>query len=369
MGIIPRHIYEGKDLIADTANRQPVGTGPYRLKEWVSGQRIVLEAFDDYFEGRPKLDRIVARIIPDQATLFLELKFGGIDSMSPTPAQYKHQIQTEFFKQYFQSFRYPSFGYTYLGYNLKHPLFADKRVRQAIAYAINKKEIIAGVLLGYGSEATGPFIPSSWAYNPAANAFTHDPVKAKRMLAELGWKTNAQGMLEKDGIPFSFTVITNSANATRLQAAQIIKQQLKQVGIDMKIMVLEWQTMLHKFIDKRQFEAVLMGWSVGMDPDSYIIWHSSQTKEGEFNFISYQNEEVDRLLVAGRETFDPVKRKTIYQRIHALIADDQPYTFLFIPDALPVLHRRLKGVEPAPIGLGHNFIDWYVPQDKALWYK
>jgi peptide/nickel transport system substrate-binding protein len=368
MGILPKHILEGKDLKSPEVNRNPVGTGPYKLKEWVTGQKIVLEAFDDYFEGRPKVDNVMARIIPDTATMFLELKFGGIDVMGLTPPQYKLQAQTDFFKKYFQMFRYPSFGYTYMGYNLLNPLFSDKRVRLALAHAVNKKEIIAGVMLGYGLPCTGPFPPESWAFNSDVRDYEYNPDEALRILSGLGWKKNQRGLLEKDGKAFSFTVITNQGNDTRLKAAQIIKEQLKTVGIDMQIKVLEWQAMLHEFIDKKRFEAVIMGWSLSRDPDIYDIWHSSKTKEGEFNFISYKNDEVDRLLLDGRRTFDIDKRSRIYRRIHEILADEQPYLFLYVPDALPVIHKRFRGIEKAPLGIWHDYIRWYVPKNRVEWY-
>ncbi|HEX8947315.1 MAG TPA: ABC transporter substrate-binding protein, partial [Dissulfurispiraceae bacterium] len=171
------------------------------------------------------------------------------------------------------------------------------------------------------------------------------------------------------GRTLSFTVLVPQGNDARLKVAQIIQEQLLRMGIDMRIKVLEWQTMLHKFIDKKAFEAALMGWSLGRDPDIYDIWHSSKTKEGEFNFISYKNEEVDRLLIEGRQTFDIEKRKKIYHRIHEILADEQPCLFLYVPDALPVLSKRFKGVEKAPLGITYDFIHWYVPKDKAEWYK
>ncbi|MDI6801913.1 MAG: peptide-binding protein [Thermodesulfovibrionales bacterium] len=374
MGIIPKHILaknanETKDLTSPEISRNPVGTGPYKLKEWITGQKIVLEAYENYFEGRPKIDRFIARIIPDTATMFLELKFGGIDFMGLTPPQYKLQSQTDFFKTYFQKFKYPAFGYTYLGYNLLNPLFTDKRIRQAIAHAINKKEIIAGVLLGYGTPCTGPFPPESWAFNPAVKDYEYDPDKAIKLLSEAGWKRNPEGVIEKDGRKFSFTVLVNQGNEARLKTAQIIKEQLKKTGIEMNIKVLEWQALLHEFIDKKRFEAIIMGWALSRDPDLYDIWHSSKTKEREFNFISYKNEEVDRLLIQGRQTFNMEKRKKIYHRIHEILAEEQPYTFLYVPDALPVLHKRFKGVEKAPLGIWYDFIKWHVPENKMQWYQ
>ncbi len=369
MGIVPKHLLEGKDLSSPEINRNPTGNGPYRLAEWVTGQKIILTAFDHYFEGRPNIDRVLFRVIPDSSTMFLELKFGGIDFMGVTPPQYKLQVNNAFFNRFFQKFRYPSFGYTYMGYNLLDPLFKDVRVRQAIAHAINKKEIIAGVLLGYGTPCTGPFPPESWAYNPAVRDYDYNPAMARELLAEAGWRMNKSGLIEKDGRTFSFTVLVTQGNDARLKTAQILKEQLNRVGIELHIKVLEWQAMLHEFIDKKRFEAIIMGWALSRDPDIYDIWHSSKTKEGEFNFISYKNEEVDRLLLAGRRTFTLEKRKKIYHRIHEILAEEQPYAFLYVPDALLVLHKRFKGVVKAPIGIDYDFIHWYVPRNRIEWYN
>jgi peptide/nickel transport system substrate-binding protein len=369
IGIMPKHALEGKDLTSEEVNRYPIGCGPYKITEWVTGQKIVLDAFDDYFEGRPGIDRIIVRIIPDPATNFLELKFGGIDFSGVTPAQYKLQVSdSAFFRRYFQDFRYPSFGYTYLGFNLQNPLFSDKRVRRAIAHAINKQEIIAGVLMGYGSPCTGPFPPESWAYNKEIRDIGFDPDRALRILSALGWKKNSDGLLERDGKTFSFSVLTNQGNESRLKAAQIIKEQLRRIGIEMNIKSLEWQAMLHNFINKKKFEAVILAWGLARDPDIHDIWSSSKTKEGEFNFISYRNDEVDRLLVEGRQTFDIAKRKKIYRRIHQILVDEQPTIFLYVPDALTVIHKRFRGIEKAPLGITHDFIHWRVAPDRATWY-
>ena len=369
MGILPKHILYDNDITKEIYSRKPIGTGPYRLREWVTGQKVILEANAEYYEGRPGIDKFVARVIPDTATMFLELKFGGIDFMGLTPPQYKLQATKETFNKYFQKFRYPAFGYTYLGYNHLDPKFADMRVRRAITHAINKNDIIAGVLLGYGTPCTGPFPPESWAYNPKVKDLAYDPDLSIKLLGEAGWKSGKNGTLEKNGKPFEFTVITNQGNEARLKTAQIIKESLRKIGISMNIKVLEWQAMLHEFIDKKRFEAIIMGWGLSRDPDMYDIWHSSKTKEGEFNFISYKNTEVDRLLLEGRRTFDHGKRTEIYHRIHEILAEEQPYTFLYVPDALPVLHKRFKGVEKAPIGIWHDFIHWKVPKNSIEWYN
>lgn len=368
MNILPAHLLEGQDITMSPLARKPVGTGPYRFKEWLAGQKIVLEANPDYFEGRPHIDRYIYRIIPDTSTMYMELKAGTIDLMSLTPVQYARQTANQSFTERFNKYRYPSNGYLYMGYNLRHPLFGDKRIRQAMTAAINKDELIQGVLFGMGQKAHGPIVPGRWAYNPQVKEFNYDPQHAAALLAQAGWKEkNSDGILVKNGKPFKFTILTNQGNQQRLMTAQIVQQRLRQVGIDVKIRVVEWATFLKEFVNKGNFEVVMLAWSISQDPDMYDIWHSSKTNPGELNFIGYKNPEVDQLLNEGRRTFDIEKRKQAYFRIQEILAEEQPYTFLYVPDALPVVSSRIRGVEPAPAGIGHNQIRWYVPKDEQVY--
>lgn len=368
MGILPKHLLEDKELFNSHLNRTPIGTGPYKMKEWITGQRVILEKNKEYFEGEPFFERFITRIIPDPSTMFLELRFGGIDYMALSPAQYKYYKDKPYFKKYFNVFIYPSFGYTYIGYNLSNPLFSEKKVRQAIAHAINKKEIIEGVLLGYGNPCTGPFPPTSWAYNPNVKDFDYNPEKTKKILYDLGWRVGEDGVLHKDERKFSFVLLVNQGNEARLKTAQIVKEQLKKVGIDVKIRVLEWQSFL-ELVTKRQFQAVLLGWGLSRDPDPYDIFHSSKTKPGEFNFVGYKNPTVDNLIVKARETINKEERKKLYHKIHELIKEDQPYTFLYVPDTIIAMNKRIKGVEPSLAGIWHNYIHWYVPKNRIDWYN
>ncbi len=368
MSILPSHLLEGKDITKSDLARKPVGTGPYRFKEWVAGQKIVLEAYKNYFEGEPYIGRYVYRIIPDNSTMFMELKAGGLDMMGLTPVQYQRQTDTPDFKSRFNKYRYPASAYTYLGYNLRNPMFADKRVRQAITSAINKDEIIHGVLFGMGQIAHGPYKPGTWAYNPHVKDFDYNPGRAKQLLAQAGWKQlNSDGVLVKDGKPFTFTILTNQGNDQRMKCAQIIQRRLKNVGIDVKIRVLEFASLLTNFIDKGNFDALIMGWTISQDPDIFDVWHSSKTGPKELNFIGFKNKEVDRLIEEGRSTFDVEKRKRCYYRIQEILADEQPYTFLYVPDSLPVVSSRFRGIEPAPAGITYNFIKWYVPKEEQVY--
>lgn len=367
INIVPAHLLEGKEITKSELGRRPVGTGPYRFGEWLPGQRVVLDANPDYFEGRPYIDRCIFRIIPDTSTMYMELKAGGLDMMNLTPVQYQRQTNTSWFLNRFNKYRYPVPSYTYMGYNLKRPLFADKRVRQAITCAINKDELVSGVLFGLGQICHGPFQPGTWANNPDLKPFPYDPARALKLLAEAGWREHdGNGILVKDGKPFQFTIVTNQGNEQRIKSAQIIQYRLKKIGIDVKIRVLEWSSMLTNYIDKKNFDVVLMGWNISQDPDQYDIWHSSKTGVKELNFVSYSNKEVDRLLEEGRGTFDKGKRRAAYFRMQEIIAEDQPYSFLYVPDALPVVSARFRGIEPAPAGIGHNFIKWYVPLQEQL---
>jgi peptide/nickel transport system substrate-binding protein len=305
------------------------------------------------------------RIIPDMATMFLELRAKGVDRMDLTPLQYTRQTENPFFKKNFNKYRYLSFTYIYLGFNLKNPIFSDKRVRQAIAHAINKDEIVNGVLLGLGKPATGPFKPGTWAYNPNVKQFPYDPAKAKALLAEAGWKdSDGDGILDKDGRPFIFEITLNQGNEVRRKSAEIIQQRLAGIGIRVKIRTVEWSAFLKEFINKRKFEATILGWTIPMEPDLYNVWHSSKTGPDELNFVSYKNGEVDDLLEKGRSTFDRRERKDAYDRIQEILAEDLPYIFLYVPDAMPIFSARFRGIEPAPIGIGYNFIKWYVPKEE-----
>jgi peptide/nickel transport system substrate-binding protein len=367
LGVIPKHLLDGKDLNSAEFNRKPVGTGPYKLREWIAGQKLVLEANDRYFEGRPKIDQYIYRIIPDSSTMFQELLSGGVDMMGLNPLQYLRKSETRRIRENYRKFRYPANAFTYLGYNLASPLFSDKKVRQALAYAIDRQSIIDGVLMGLGRPCTGPFSYVSWAYNPKIRPYPYDPERAKRMLEEAGWKDmTGDGVREKNGRTFQFTILTNQGNGERIKASEIMQQNFKKVGIDAKIRVMEWQAFLEQ-IDKHSFDAIILGWSMSRDPDLYDIWHSSKTKKGEYNFVGYTSAEVDRLLVAGRRTFDVEKRKQIYYRIHEILADEQPYAFLYVPDATPIVHKRFKGIEVAPLGIMYDFIHWYVPKDRMEW--
>ena len=336
MGILPKHLLKDEDINTAPFNRKPIGTGPFKFKEWVSDEKITLVANDDYFEGRPNLDQISYRIIPEPPLLELEFQTKGIDLYSPQPHQNKRISENRKFDIY----KRLGNGYTYIGWNNKLELFKDVKVRQALTHAVNRRAIIKYLLYDLGVIATGPFPPQMWYSNNDVTPLEYNPDKAKKLLAEAGWKdSDGDGILDKNGKPFKFSLITNNGNELRKNVAVLVQRELQKIGIDVEIALYEWAVFIRDKINARDFEAIVLGWGLGVDPDIYEIWHSSQREKG-FNVIGYKNSEVDRLIEEGRTEYDREKRKKIYFKIHELINHDQPYTFLYVGEGTSALHKR-----------------------------
>jgi peptide/nickel transport system substrate-binding protein len=203
-----------------------------------------------------------------------------------------------------------------------------------------------------------------WAYNPNVQKYPYSKEKALSLLKEAGFEQGSDGILRKNGAPFEFTILLNQGNDVRIRCGELIQRRLSEIGITVKIRVIEWASFINEFIDKRNFEAVILGWTIPQDPDLYDIWHSSKQGPKELNFISFSNKEVDELLVKARHTLNQEERKKYNFEIQEILAEEQPYTFLFIPYANIAIHKRFKGIEPAPQGITHNFIKWYVPENQ-----
>lgn len=366
LAILPRHVFEHENIMQTDLSRHPKATiGPYLLSDWQSQQSILMRANPDYFDGPVWISERLTRIIPDRATQFLELSAQRLDSITLSPMQYTRLFDTKpALKANFNRYKYLDFVYTYLGFNLRREPFDDVRVREAIAYAVDRQELVDGILLGLGETIASPYKPGTYWVNKGLSPRPYDPEQTKRLLAEAGWRdSDGDGILDRNGKPFSFTILTNNGNKQRADAVTIMQQRLKKVGIAVRVRLVEWSAFIENFINKRNFDAVVLGWSLSPDPDQYTIWHSSQTGARQFNFLSYNNPRVDAALDAARRTFDREERKRQYDLMQEEIYRDVPMVFLFAPYSLPVIHKRIHGIKPAPAGIGYNSEHWYVPEE------
>jgi peptide/nickel transport system substrate-binding protein len=369
LAILPKHILELDDDINETRLKSaPVGTGPYRLEKWDAQTETLLRANPDYFEGKPHIERVRIRVIPDMDTQFLELKAGRIDSMRLKPVQFVRLTDSDDFTRRYAKYNYLGFNYTYLGFNLKHPLFQDKRVRQALSYATPRQQLVKGILHGQGEVIASVFKPGTWAYNTKLQSPPYNLEKAKNLLAAAGWvDKNGDGIVEKDGRPLAFTVITNQGNDQRIKTGEILQHAYRQIGVDMQLQVQEWRTFLENTLYPRNFEAFILGWALTPEPDPFDIWHSSKQKPREFNVIGFENPTADELMVQARRTFDQAKRKALLDQFQEILHEEQPTILLYAPYSLVAVHRRFKGIEPAPAGISYNFETWYVPREQQVY--
>jgi peptide/nickel transport system substrate-binding protein len=363
--ILPKHLLKDQDINTTAFARNPVGSSYYKLERWKNGQYIKLTRNANSTQGSAKIDNLLSRIIPDKAAQFLELSADNIDQMNLNPIQYARVLPARpALNKNVALYKELGNSYVYLGFNLKRKPFDDVRVRQAINYAINKQEIIDGVLLGLGEPVASPYKPGTRWSNPALKPYPYDPNKAKLLLKEAGFAdTNNDGTLDKDGKPFSFEILTT--NKEREMSAVLIQRRLKEVGIEVHIRMLEWASFLGRFIEPREFDAIVLGWGLGLDPDQYSIWHSSQQAAKQFNFIGYNNPQVDKLLEAGRLELDPDKRMKIYHQFAKILLEDSPIVYLSAGYGLNAIHKRVQGISnPAPpAGIGHNTYEWYIPHE------
>ncbi|MEE8503957.1 MAG: ABC transporter substrate-binding protein [candidate division NC10 bacterium] len=353
MGILPEHLLNRQRLseeairlgrdpnnfsVRDSGfNRAPIGTGPFRFSEWKTDQYIRLTRFEDYWEGAPNLHQYLFRIIPDSLTAELTFYAGTSDAYGAQP----HQVERLKDDPRFQSFSRLGLGYSYIGYNMRRPIFQDVRVRRALGMAINIQEIIDYVLYGQAERTTGPYPKQTDFYNPAVKSFPYDPEGALRLLAEAGWTRNADGWLEKDGQPLAFTLITNAGNEIRKAVMVVAQNAWRRLGIKVETLSMEWAVFINERVDKGDFDALILGWAMGLDADLYQIFHSSQTGHFQLNFVGYKNPKSDALMVRIRQEYNHERQVAMARDLHRLIAQDQPYTFLFVRKSVMLLDRKV----------------------------
>ena len=361
--IIPKHLLEDippEGLKNAEFNRNPVGNGPFKFRDWEDQQFVDIVANEKFYLGRPPLDRIIYKVVPDHDSLRLQLINGEVDFVQRMPPKFYKDLVTQ---PHLRPQVFPERGYTYLGWNTKNPLFASKKVRQAMTMAIDREEIIKALLFEFGQVARSPVSPITWGYNPDVPDFPFDLEKSKKLLAEEGWAdTDGDGWVDKNGQKFSFTLKTNKGNQIREDLTVIIQDMLKQVGVEVTPQLKEARAFFDD-MEKKQFDAGIAGWIVGLKMDLTTLWHTKSIDD-KFNFCSYSNAEVDRLTDTAKFEMDSTKSGEMWKRAQSIIADDQPYTFLFIQRNINWVHRRFQNVQMKTVAWYYNLDGWWVPKDQ-----
>lgn len=363
MPIVPKHVFDnGTDFNTHKNNRFPVGTGPYKFDRWDTGKNIVLVRNERYRGAKPDIRKVVYKIIAEESVALQMLKKGEIDIMGIRDIEWVRQTNSKKFTDHFYKLKYYLPSFSYIGWNEQRPFFKDRRVRLAMTHLVNRKDILDKLLFGLGEIVIGPFYIFSKSYNKNIKPWPFNPERAKQLLKEAGWiDHDGDGILDKDGVKFSFTFTMASGSKFSERLVSILKEDFAKVGIDMNINRYEWAVFLEK-IQSRNFDATSLAWS---DPDfqddPYQIWHSSQIKGGS-NYIGFSSREADRIIERARMEFDERKRITMYRRFQEILHEEQPYTFMFTNPALAVVSKRFTNVKVHTRGL--NYLEWKVVKSR-----
>ncbi len=374
---VPRHVLDPDNLLekdpaafASKINAwdpplqapKPIASGPFLLESWDKpGNRVVLTRNDSYWGKKSSLQQIIWRFIPNDATALQSLKAGELDYMVLTSEQWQTQTNDPVFLERFTKLKFyrADGGYAFIGWNNRHKPFDDKRVRQAMSHCVPREQIVSKLMYGLRELVNGPFSMMGKQTNPDIGQWPFDPEKAKTLLAEAGFKdTDGDGILDRDGKPFAFEMSIPAGLQIYTLIMSLIQDELAKIGVKMRIEPYEWSVYVDK-LDKRDFDACCLSWIGSIEQDPYQIWHSSSYENKGSNHIGYSNPEVDRLIVEAREEFDETKRNAIYHRIHAIIFEEQPYTFLFTGPRLEAVSKRVRNAEPTKLGMDYR--SWWVP--------
>jgi peptide/nickel transport system substrate-binding protein len=361
---VPRHVLESvapSELATAPFNRSPVGSGPYKLEEWRPGEQIVLVRNADFsagLGGPPLAERIVFRIIPEATTMVTELRTGGVHVDTPLLPEHAASIEGA---ADIRLFAFPGRTVYYLGWNNARPPFDDPALRRALAAAIDVQGIISGLLDGRARPATGPIPPSHPLYPADVSPLPLDAADARAKLESAGWRdADGDGIREKGGAPLRFTLLTAN-DMLRQTVAQAIQEQLRSVGAEVELRVLEFQTMLQLHRD-RDFDAVLTSWTLDnfqMAAAPYALLHGSQAEVARSpNRSSVRDPELDRLIERGAAPLADEELKSVWRDFARRLQETQPVTFLFWLDELAASRAELNGVEMDARGELRTIAKW-----------
>ena len=359
--ILPRHRWQELPVDEWRGNSgwfrdNQVVSGPFRLAEWQPDQQVVLERNPNYYrEGLPRLDRVVLRIVPEPNNRLSQLLAGTVDFVTQVPVAAVEEVDGA-------ETRLVSFAarqYTFVHWNLKRPMLAEVEARQALTLAIDRQKIVDTLWFGRARIANSPIISTVWAHRSDPGPWPYDPARARALLAELGWRDeDGDGVLERAGRRFSFELLSNSDNRTRTDAAVMIQEDLRAVGVEVRVRQLEFTTMVAE-LRAGDFDAVVSAFGMDTSLDLTYAFHSGSFGDG-LNFGGYSNPEVDRLIEAARASADIAEQGRLLHEIQGILHHDQPLTFLWEPQRLYGVSRSLRGVEPNPLSSLFHLEEWWL---------
>ncbi|PYZ95926.1 ABC transporter substrate-binding protein [Alteribacter lacisalsi] len=359
--IIPKHIFEGEDpWELNSFNKgEPVGTGPFKIKDYTSGQSVTLERNENYYGDEALLDEVEYRVLADVNTHVAQVLSGELSIFSLDDTSSIERIESS---DGVGVYPRETTRFFWISLNQEEEKFQDKLVRQAMLHAIDREYIIDTVLQGYGTIADAGIAPAlEEYYTDDVPRFDYDPDQAEALLAEAGWEKNDDGILEKDGETFEISFEIGIQGDLE-PVSQLVQQYLRTAGFDVTLETMEWNTMIDQVVINRDYEMTLNWWRYPADPDLLPYMHSSTAGTGN-NIPGYQNEEMDALLEAGSRESDVDARADIYAELQELMAEEQPYLFLWYPQEAQVKVDGLQGVPELAFGDALHYInEWYVEE-------
>jgi peptide/nickel transport system substrate-binding protein len=341
----------GRDFLASPDDRAPFSNGPYRVARWKTSESIELVRNPKYAGPRAHFDRVVFRILPDAVQAYRALERGEIDEMRLSTEQWKAAGSDARFERCCRTTLFYDLSYFYIGYNNKSPLFSDAPTRRAMTMLLDRRRLVRDLFAGTARILSGPWAADSVAYDPSVAPDPFDPTQARAKLESAGWKdSDGDGVLDRSGRKFEFDLLYASGSASARQVCEVFKSDLEKAGIVCHPRATEWAAFT-KRMDAGDFEAVASSWSGDPNPDLYGYWASSEGPPNGLNNLSYANPEVDRLLAAVRMELDPGRRLPLFHRIHRLIHDDAPATFVLQGAQKYALSKSIGGLVTTPVGL------------------
>lgn len=362
--ILPKHAWSKLPVekwreSSDWFKQNLVVSGPFTIASWTPQQELVMARNERYWEkDRPYLDRFVMRILPDAGSLVSQVIGGEIDFIPQVGPNDVSRVKAD---PDLNLISYWSNLYVVAGWNTANPLFADADVRRALTLAMDRQAIVDTLLPGgMGRVAVSPYIQSVWAHDKNLKPYPFDPAEARRILAAKGWKdSDGDGILDRYGKPFSFELTSNAGNQQRNDAAVMIQQQLKKVGIDARPRILEFNSMIEA-MNRGMFDATVIGLSMDTSLDMTAQFHSRSVPPEGANSFRYSNPEVDRLLeqVASQPTLQ--EAEALIHQIERLLHRDQPATFLWESQRIAAVNKRIRDAKPNQMHSLFNLKDWWL---------